>query len=141
MPVSPARAAAFEILLRIESTDAYASEMLHSSRWSGLSSADHELLTVLVMGVLRWRSVLDGRIAEYSTQPLPKLDIEVLTALRIAAYLGGSWKFFLIFRALPRPLRDFYYDLFARYRYKLFGKHDSCPVPSPEVRSRFIDSV
>ena len=62
-------------------------------------------------------------------------------ALRIAAYLGGWWKFFLIFRALPRPLRDFYYDLFARYRYKLFGKHDSCPVPSPEVRSRFIDSV
>ena len=62
-------------------------------------------------------------------------------ALRIAAYLGGSWKFFLIFRALPRPLRDFYYDLFARYRYRLFGKYDSCPVPSPEVRARFIDSV
>ena len=86
MPVSPARVAAFEILLRIESTDAYASEMLHSSRWSRLSTADHGLLTELVMGVLRWRSVLDGRIAEYSTQPLPKLDIEVLTALRIAAY-------------------------------------------------------
>ena len=86
MPVSPARAAAFEILLRIESTDAYASEMLHSSRWSRLSTADHGLLTELVMGVLRWRSVLDGRIAEYSTQPLPKLDTEVLTALRIAAY-------------------------------------------------------
>ena len=62
-------------------------------------------------------------------------------ALRIAAYLGGWWKFFLIFRALPRSLRDFYYDMFARYRYRLFGKHDSCPVPSPEVRSRFIDSV
>lgn len=62
-------------------------------------------------------------------------------ALRIAAYLGGWWKFFLIFRTLPRPLRDFYYDTFARYRYKLFGKYDSCPVPSSEVRSRFIDSV
>ena len=62
-------------------------------------------------------------------------------ALRIATYLGGWWKFYLIFRALPRPLRDFYYDAFARYRYRLFGKHDSCPIPSPEVRSRFIDSV
>ena len=62
-------------------------------------------------------------------------------ALRIAAYLGGWWKFFLIFRLIPRALRDFYYDTFARYRYRLFGKHDSCPIPSPEVRSRFIDSV
>jgi predicted DCC family thiol-disulfide oxidoreductase YuxK len=62
-------------------------------------------------------------------------------ALRIAAYLGGWWKFFLIFRTLPRAVRDFYYDMFARYRYKLFGKYDSCLVPPPEVRARFIDSV
>ena len=86
MPVSPARAAAFEILLRIESSDAYASELLHSSRFAKLSSADHGLLTQLVMGVLRWRSVLDRHIAEHSTERLPKLDIEVLTALRLGAY-------------------------------------------------------
>lgn len=86
MPISPGRAAAFEILLRIESTDAYASELLHSARWAKLSPADHGLLTELVMGVLRWRNMLDLRIAEHSTQPLPKLDIEVLTALRLAAY-------------------------------------------------------
>lgn len=86
MSVSPARAAAFEILLRIERSDAYASELLHSSRFSKLSSADHGLLTQLVMGVLRWRSVLDRHIAEHSTERLPKLDIEVLTALRLGAY-------------------------------------------------------
>jgi 16S rRNA (cytosine967-C5)-methyltransferase len=86
MPISSARAAAFEILLRIENTDAYASEMLHSSRFAKLSPADHGLMTELVMGVLRWRSALDARIAEHSTQPLPKLDIEVLTALRLGAY-------------------------------------------------------
>ena len=86
MPVSPARAAAFEILLRTESTGAYASELLHSSRWTKLSPADHGLLTELVMGVLRWRSLLDTRIAEHSAQPLPKLDLEVLTALRLGAY-------------------------------------------------------
>src|SRR6266542_2332148 len=62
MPVSPARAAAFEILLRIETTDAYASELLHSSRFAKLSPADHGLLTELVMGVLRWRGVLDKKI-------------------------------------------------------------------------------
>ena len=62
-------------------------------------------------------------------------------ALRVVAYLGGWWKLLLVFRVLPRPVRDFFYDLFARYRYRLFGKHDSCPLPSPEVRARFIDSM
>jgi 16S rRNA (cytosine967-C5)-methyltransferase len=86
MSVSPARAAAFDILLRIERTDAYASEMLHSSRFAKLSLADHGLLTELVMGVLRWRGVLDKHIAQHSTQSFAKLDKEVLTALRLGAY-------------------------------------------------------
>src|SRR5258708_31224467 len=86
MPVSPARAAAFEILMRIETTDAYASELLHSSRFEKLSPADRGLLTELVMGVLRWRGVLDEKIASRSSQGLAKLDLEVLTALRLGAY-------------------------------------------------------
>jgi 16S rRNA (cytosine967-C5)-methyltransferase len=86
MPVSPARAAAFEILLRIDATDAYASELLHSSRFAKLSPADHGLLTELVMGVLRWRGAVDEEIAEHSTQQLVRLDKEVLTALRLGAY-------------------------------------------------------
>src|SRR5579864_4241532 len=86
MPVSPARAAAFEVLLRIESTDAYASELLHSSRFAKLSPADHGLLTELVMGVLRWRSVFDTTIAAHSSQALAKLDLEVLITLRLGAY-------------------------------------------------------
>jgi len=86
MPVSLARAAAFEILLRIETTQAYASELLHSSRFAKLSPADHGLLTELVMGVLRWRGVLDKKIAAFSSQSLTKLDLEVLTALRLGVY-------------------------------------------------------
>jgi 16S rRNA (cytosine967-C5)-methyltransferase len=86
MPVSPARVAAFDILLRIDNTDAYASELLHSSRFAKLSPADHGLLTELVMGVLRWRSLLDRRIGEHSAQPLTKMDLEVLTALRLGAH-------------------------------------------------------
>jgi 16S rRNA (cytosine967-C5)-methyltransferase len=84
--ISPARAAAFEILLRIENTDAYASELLHSSRFAKLSPVDHGLLTELVMGVLRWRTVLDKSIAKHLTQPITKLDVEVLTALRLGIY-------------------------------------------------------
>ena len=89
MSISPARAAAFEILLRVERTDAFASELLHSSRYAKLSSLDHGLATELVMGVLRWRSLLDAQIAKLSSQPLAKLDLEVLVALRIAAYQLG----------------------------------------------------
>jgi len=59
MPISPARQAALNILLRIEQQDAYASELLHSSQYAALSPADHGLATELVMGVLRWRSLLD----------------------------------------------------------------------------------
>jgi 16S rRNA (cytosine967-C5)-methyltransferase len=86
MPTSPARAAAFDILLRVEREDSYASELLHSSRYENLSPADHGLATELVMGVLRWRSLLDKQIAERSSQKLARLDSEVLTALRLAAY-------------------------------------------------------
>src|SRR5579863_671477 len=86
MPISPARVAAFDILLRVERDDSYASELLHSSGNAGLSPADHGLATELVMGVLRWRSLLDQNIAERSSQKLARLDPEVLTALRLAAY-------------------------------------------------------
>lgn len=86
VPISPARAAAFDILLRVETQDAYASELLHSARLDGLSSPDRGLTTEIVMGVLRWRSKLDEAIAAASSRPLVKLDVEVLTALRMAAY-------------------------------------------------------
>src|SRR5579871_4481607 len=74
MPVSPARAAAFDILLRVERESSYASELLHSKTYTALSTQDHALATELVMGVLRWRSRLDDEIATASSQSLAKLD-------------------------------------------------------------------
>jgi 16S rRNA (cytosine967-C5)-methyltransferase len=84
--VSAARSTAFDILMRIEQRDSYASELLHSSRVARLPGEDHRLATELVMGVLRWRSSLDRAIAEASAQPLRKLDTEVLIALRLGTY-------------------------------------------------------
>jgi len=86
MPVSPARAAAFDILLRVEQQTAYASELLHSDRLDRLSQADRGLATEIVMGVLRWQSRLDAAIAPHSSRALAKLDPQVLLALRLAAY-------------------------------------------------------
>src|SRR5512146_1797744 len=86
---TPAREAAFDILLRVEQRQAYASELLHSERLAKLSPEDRALCTELVMGTLRWRGRLDLAIGATSSQPLPRLDPEVLTALRLAAYQIG----------------------------------------------------
>ncbi len=86
MAVSPARAVAFEILLRVEREESYAAELLHSARLAKLSPRDHGLATELVMGVLRWQSLLDRRLAAASSQKLDRLDGEVLAALRLGVY-------------------------------------------------------
>jgi 16S rRNA (cytosine967-C5)-methyltransferase len=86
MVVSRARAAAFKVLLRVEREESFAAELLHSVLLDDLSPADRNLTTEIVMGVLRWRSVLDERVAYVSFTPFRKLDLEVLTALRIGVY-------------------------------------------------------
>src|ERR1022692_4507778 len=86
MAVSPARSVAFEILLRVEREDSYAAELLHSTPLAKLSARDHGLATELVMGVLRWRSLLDRRLAAASSQKIERLDGEVLAALRMGVY-------------------------------------------------------
>jgi predicted DCC family thiol-disulfide oxidoreductase YuxK len=60
-------------------------------------------------------------------------------ALKVAAYLGGFWKVFLAAYVVPRPLRDYLYDLFARNRYRFFGKSEQCMLPPAEARARFLD--
>ncbi|HEV2854272.1 MAG TPA: thiol-disulfide oxidoreductase DCC family protein [Thermoanaerobaculia bacterium] len=64
---------------------------------------------------------------------------ESAAALRIAGGLGGPWKTLLIFRLIPTPLRDAAYRLIARNRYRWFGKTETCWLPTPELRGRFLD--
>ena len=59
-------------------------------------------------------------------------------ALRIARGLGGIWSLGYAFIIVPKIVRDWFYKLFARYRYPLFGKKEICMVPTPEVRDRFL---
>lgn len=60
-------------------------------------------------------------------------------ALNIARDLGGAWPLAYAFIIVPRFLRDAVYDLIARNRYKWFGRQDTCMVPTPELRARFVD--
>lgn len=59
-------------------------------------------------------------------------------ALRIAARMDGLWPVLGVFRIVPRPLRDWVYDVVARNRYRWFGRTPCCMVPSPELRERFL---
>ncbi len=60
-------------------------------------------------------------------------------ALKIARKLDGYWSWLYFLIIVPKSLRDFFYKLFARNRYRLFGKKDVCMMPSPEMRTRFLD--
>lgn len=59
-------------------------------------------------------------------------------ALEIVKDLSGYWYLFNLTKIIPRVLRDIFYRLFARNRYNLFGKRNTCMVPSEEVKSRFL---
>ena len=60
-------------------------------------------------------------------------------AFRITRYFGGFWKILNVFSILPLFFTDFFYDLIANNRYKWFGKKETCMIPSPEIRSRFLE--
>ncbi len=59
-------------------------------------------------------------------------------ALRVTKKLDGAWSRLYAFIIIPKPIRDFFYKLFAKNRYKLFGKQDACMMPTPEIRARFL---
>jgi 16S rRNA (cytosine967-C5)-methyltransferase len=84
--ISPARAAAFEILERVALTDAHSDDLLHSSRLTDLSQPDRNLTTTLVLGVLRWQIALDALIQPLLSRPDVELASPVATAIRLGAF-------------------------------------------------------
>ncbi len=68
-----------------------------------------------------------------------RLYTKSTAALRIARKLRGAWPIFYVFNVLPTPLRDALYDVVARNRYKWFGKQETCKLPRPEWKHRFLD--
>jgi len=60
-------------------------------------------------------------------------------ALEIARMLPRLWPLLYGLKIVPLPLRDACYRLFARYRYRLFGRSDAPLIPDPEMRDRFLE--
>ncbi len=69
----------------------------------------------------------DGRVYERST-----------AALRVARKLSGLWPLLYVFIILPRFMRDGIYNYVGKNRYKWFGRQDSCWIPTPELKDRFL---
>ncbi|WP_339920076.1 thiol-disulfide oxidoreductase DCC family protein [uncultured Flavobacterium sp.] len=59
-------------------------------------------------------------------------------ALEIASQLGSFYSLLAIFKILPAKFSNFIYDWIARNRYKWFGKKESCMIPTPELKSKFL---
>ena len=88
-------------------------------------------------------------LKEYNIDPL-KTDSIVLidsnkaflksdAALRIAKDLDDAYPLLYSFIIIPAFIRNSIYDLIARNRYKWFGKKESCMIPTPDLKSRFLD--
>lgn len=122
--VSPARSAAFDVLLRVTTRDSYASELLHSSLLAALNAADRGLTTELVMGVLRWQQKLDRILESAGGRSLAKFDPEVQIALRLGAYQ----RFFLDRIPYHAAVND------SVELVKLSGKRSAAPLVNAVLR-------
>jgi 16S rRNA (cytosine967-C5)-methyltransferase len=84
--ISPARRAAFDILRRVYTENAYAAPLIAALPQTSLSREDRALVQELALGVLRWQGALDYFIERYSGRPIKRLDPAVLVALRMGLY-------------------------------------------------------
>ena len=84
----------------------------------------------------------------YRNEPPPEWKIAYIdengvhegadAVLLVLGRLGGLWKLPSLFIYLPRSLKDCFYGIVSRNRYRIFGKRETCRVPSPEERERFL---
>ncbi len=68
-----------------------------------------------------------------------KIYSKSTAALRVARKLKGLWPVVYVFIIVPAFIRNYVYEFIARNRYKWFGKRDSCEVPNPELKNKFLD--
>jgi predicted DCC family thiol-disulfide oxidoreductase YuxK len=82
-----------------------------------------------------FREKLDTVVLWSGGEALERSD----AAIRIIQQLGGAWRLLALLRIFPRFLRDFAYKLIAANRYRLFGRRETCRLPTAEEKSLFLD--
>ena len=83
---STARKIAYEILRRVEAAGAYASDLLHAELGANVKAEDAALATEIVLGVIRWRRLLDFLLERHLKKSVERLDLPVALALRMGIY-------------------------------------------------------
>ena len=68
-----------------------------------------------------------------------KYFLKSTAGLHLLKDLGVIWKLFYFFIIFPRPLRDLFYNIIARSRYRIFGKRNTCMIPTPKMNQRFLN--
>jgi predicted DCC family thiol-disulfide oxidoreductase YuxK len=76
-------------------------------------------------------------LADYHSAS-PTLRSKARAALFVAREIGGVWKLATVFGVFPDFLLNAFYDLVARNRYRIFGRHETCLMPKPEYKDRFV---
>ncbi|HEY7098719.1 MAG TPA: DCC1-like thiol-disulfide oxidoreductase family protein [Terriglobales bacterium] len=70
--------------------------------------------------------------------PDGRLLMRSSVAVYVVRRLDWPWKVLVVTRLVPRLVRDFLYDVVARSRYRVFGWFDTCPLPAPQFRHKFL---
>ena len=68
-----------------------------------------------------------------------KIFVRSEAILRILKHLGGIYTMGFAGMIFPRFIRDFVYNLIAKNRYRWFGKQDTCRIPTPELKAKFLE--
>src|SRR5215469_14072750 len=131
MPITLARRIAFDILKRVEQENAYAADLLHARLRDDVKPADAALATELVLGVLRWRCLLDSMLAYLTRRRIASLDLEVLLALRL-----GLYQLRFLTRVPARAAVNESVELVKRAR-----KRSAAPLVNAALRKACADSL
>jgi predicted DCC family thiol-disulfide oxidoreductase YuxK len=88
--------------------------------------------------VLKQYNLPAGNFNSFILVQNEKIYNKSTAALKVARQMKGAWSWLYIFIVIPKFIRDAVYTWIAQNRYKWFGKKDTCMLPSPELKTRFL---
>ena len=94
--------------------------------------------SIAAMGIMQAFKIEQIAIASVILIDQEKVYTKTDAVIQIANLLSGWPKLFRLLKFIPKPMRDFAYDLIAKNRYALFGKKDNCMIPDASIRDRFL---
>lgn len=92
-----------------------------------------------VKGIMQEYSLEEKAISSVILIDQEKVYTKTDAVIQIASHLKGWPRLFSFIKFIPKPIRDFGYDLIAKNRYTLFGKKDNCMIPDASILHRFLE--